>query len=55
MGVNMNIQTGIVAILDKKKKIIGTGFLLGKNLILTYAPVVKQATAGLIDWILIHS
>jgi hypothetical protein len=43
----MDIQKSIVAILDKKKKIIGTGFVAGENLILTCAHVVEIATAGL--------
>src|SRR5512140_2858719 len=43
----MDIQKSIVAILDKKKKIIGTGFVAGENLILTCAHVVETATAGL--------
>jgi hypothetical protein len=45
----MDIKNSIVAILDKKKKIIGTGFVVGENLILTCAHVVETATSTIID------
>lgn len=45
----MDIQKSIVAILDRKKKIIGTGFVAGENLILTCAHVVETATASVVD------
>ncbi len=45
----MDIQKSIVAILDKKKKIIGTGFVAGENLILTCAHVVEAATSTVLD------
>ena len=43
----MELQKSIVAILNSKNKIVGTGFVAGDRLILTCAPVVEQATAGL--------
>ncbi|PKN94697.1 MAG: hypothetical protein CVU44_02490 [Chloroflexi bacterium HGW-Chloroflexi-6] len=43
----MDIKTSVVAILNDKNKIMGTGFVAGENLILTCAHVVEQATAGL--------
>ena len=43
----MELQKSIVAILNHKNKIVGTGFIAGDRLILTCAHVVEQATAGL--------
>jgi WD40 repeat protein len=43
----MDIKNSIIAILNNKGKIVGTGFVAGKNLILTCAHVVEEATAGL--------
>jgi uncharacterized delta-60 repeat protein len=43
----MDLKHSIVAILNNKNKIIGTGFVAGENLILTCAHVVEQATYGL--------
>jgi WD40 repeat protein len=43
----MDIKTSVVAILNDKNKIMGTGFVAGENLILTCAHVVEQVTAGL--------
>jgi hypothetical protein len=40
----MELQKSVVAILDDKNKIIGTGFVAGDNLILTCAHVVEQVT-----------
>lgn len=45
----MDIQKSIVAILNTKRKIIGTGFVAGENLILTCAHVVETATSSVID------
>lgn len=45
----MEIQNSIVAILDRKKKIIGTGFVAGENLILTCAHVTETATSNFVD------
>jgi sorbitol-specific phosphotransferase system component IIA len=50
----MDIKTGVVAILNDKNKIIGTGFVAGENLILTCAHVVEQATAGLNERVIIR-
>ena len=44
----MDIQKSILAILDQKNKIIGTGFLAGDGLILTCAHVAEKAT-GIYD------
>jgi hypothetical protein len=41
----MNIKDSIVAILNSKGKIVGTGFVAGENLILTCAHVIEQVTA----------
>ncbi len=41
----MDVKNSIVAILDRKKKIIGTGFVAGENSILTCAHVVETATS----------
>lgn len=41
----MNIRDGIVAVLNEEGKIVGTGFLVGENLVLTCAHVVVQAGA----------
>ena len=43
----MDIQKSVVVNLNKKKKIIGTGFLAADGLILTCAHVVEQASVGL--------
>ena len=43
----MDIKNSVVAVLNDKNKVIGTGFLAGGNLILTCAHVIEQATAGL--------
>lgn len=45
----MDLQKSIVAILNHKNKIIGTGFAVGETLLLTCAHVVEQATGGLND------
>jgi hypothetical protein len=42
----MELQRSVVAILNAKNKIIGTGFVAEKSLILTCAQVVELATAG---------
>ena len=50
----MDIKTSVVAILNDKNKIMGTGFVAGENLILTCAHVVEQATAGLNERVIIR-
>ena len=50
----MDIQKSIVAILDKKKKIIGTGFVAGESLILTCAHVVETDTSGLNEPVIVR-
>lgn len=43
----MELQKSIVAVLNHKNKIIGTGFVVGESLLLTCAHIVEQATGGL--------
>ncbi|GAP13826.1 PBS lyase HEAT-like repeat [Longilinea arvoryzae] len=43
----MDLQRSIVAILNNKNDIVGTGFVAGENLILTCAHVVEIASDGL--------
>ena len=50
----MDIKNSIVAIVNDKGKIIGTGFLAGENLILTCAHVIEQATAGLNERVMVR-
>jgi V8-like Glu-specific endopeptidase len=50
----MDIQKSIVAILNNKKKIIGTGFVAGENLILTCAHVVKHASSALNNQVVVR-
>lgn len=45
----MDIKNSVVAIIDFKGKIVGTGFVVDDHLLLTCAHVVEQATAGLND------
>ena len=42
----MELQKSIVAILDQNNQIVGTGFVVGENRIVTCAHVVKLAGAG---------
>jgi hypothetical protein len=42
----MDIKNGVVAILNNKGKIIGTGFVAGENLILTCAQEVESVLAA---------
>lgn len=41
----LNIRDSTVAVLNEKGKIVGTGFLVGENLVLTCAHVIVQAGA----------
>jgi len=50
-GGQMELQKSIIAILDNKNKIIGTGFLVREDLALTCAHVVEKATAGLNEYV----
>ncbi len=50
----MELQPGIVAILNNKNNIVGTGFLAGDRLILTCAHVIEQATGGLNEHVTIR-
>ncbi len=43
----MDIKNSVVAILNDKNKVIGTGFVAGENLILTCAHVTENASIGL--------
>jgi hypothetical protein len=43
----MDIKNNIVAILNNRGKIVGTGFLAGENLILTCAHVIEQVASGI--------
>ena len=43
----MDLQSSVVAILNDKNKIIGTGFVAGENLILICAYVIETPSAGL--------
>lgn len=50
----MDLHKSIISILNHKNKIVGTGFVAGKNLILTCGHVVEQATGGLNDRVTVH-
>lgn len=54
IGEFMDLHKSIVSILNHKRKIVGTGFVAGKNLILTCGHVVEQATGGLNERVTIH-